>query len=151
MTQKKVIAIFVIVFAVCLLIVLHFSLLYCSDPSLCFYPVSSYPQHLLALKFKRAIAKYGQETFRSIQTIANMCLIAELVGLLYAIIKTIRNNLWTIGKIILLALIILYSIYRFEQYTYKHGPVDFSAEINHLYYRISHSLHNFFKGLFAQN
>jgi hypothetical protein len=105
-----------VVVAICLLTVLHLSLLFCTDPALCLYPVPVSPTHPLALRLKRLLAQSGQQSLRRIQRIANFCLFAEVLLLMYFVLNTIRNNLWMSTKILLLTFTLLYCIFKVEQY-----------------------------------
>jgi hypothetical protein len=114
-----------VVVLVCVSLI-HSPLLYCTDQVSCFYPVSTYPHHAIAQKLRRIITP---ETLSKLQPIANLGLVAEIMLLMYVVGNFIRVNIRMIAKVVLLATVILYFIYRLEQHTQQHGAIDLEREV----------------------
>lgn len=120
----KVVKILVGILALSLLVVLHFPLLYCNDPNFCHFPVTSYPRNQIASRLRRLLARPA-DLFHDLMHLANHFLVIDAVVIMYVVATIIRKNIGNIVRILIVSLVLLYAVYRYDHYTRKHGPIPF--------------------------
>lgn len=110
------------IFVISLLALLHFPLLYCNDPNFCHFPVTSYPRGQIASRIRRLLSR-PDDLFHDLMHFANHFLVVDAVVIMYIVATIIRKNIGNIVRIIIVSLVLLYAVYRYDQYTRKHGPI----------------------------
>lgn len=118
----KIVKISACVLILSLLTLLHFPLLYCNDPTFCHFPVTSYPRNQLAYRIRRLLSR-PDYLFHDLMHFANNFLVVDAVLVMYIVTAIIRKNIGNIVRIAIVSILLLYAVYRYDQYTRKHGPI----------------------------
>ena len=118
----KIVKISICLLALSLISLLHFPLLYCNDPTFCHFPVTSYPRNQIAFRIRRLLSR-PDYLFHDLIHFANNFLVADAVLIMYIVAMIIRKNIGNIVRILIVSILLLYAVYKYDQYTRKNGPI----------------------------